>query len=116
MTTAHARNQESLAFGIDVVRRGRHARVTVGGELDIATAPALERTLIEQTRIGTTLVLDLRELSFIDATGLGLLLRTNAHARRDGIEFAVLPGPRVQRLLDLCGLTAQFSTLGPQRH
>jgi hypothetical protein len=39
MTTAHARNQESLAFGIDVVRRGRHARVTVGGELDIATRP-----------------------------------------------------------------------------
>ena len=62
------------------------------------------------------MVLALRELSFIDATGLGLLLRANAHARRDGIEFAVLPGPRVQRLLDLCGLTAQFGTLGPQRH
>ena len=116
MTTAHARNQGPLAFGIDVLHRGRRARVTVGGELDIATVPALERALIEQTRIGRTVVLDLRELSFIDATGLGLLLRTNAHARRDGIEFAVLPGPRVQRLLDLCGLTAQFSTLGPQPH
>jgi anti-anti-sigma factor len=116
MITVHARDEGPPAFGVEVVRRGRHARITVRGELDIATAPALERASIEQTRIGGSVVLDLRELTFIDATGLGLVLRTNAHARRDGIEFAVLPGPRVQRLLDLCGLTPQLRALDPQTH
>jgi anti-anti-sigma factor len=106
MATAHARDEGPPAFGIEVVRRGRHARVTVRGELDIATAPALDRALIEQMRIGRTVTLDFRELTFIDGTGLGLLLRTSAHAhaRRDGLEFAVLPGPRVQRLLDRAAL------------
>ena len=109
MSIAPARDEGPPALGVEVVRRGRRARVTVRGELDIATAPALERALIEQSTIGRTVVLDLRELSFIDATGLRLLVRTNARARRDGIEFAVVPGPRVRRLLDLCGLTPQFS-------
>lgn len=118
MAIAHARDAGPPAFGIEVVHRGRRARVTVRGELDIATAPALERALIELMRIGRPVTLDFRELTFIDATGLGLLLRTNAHAhaRRDGLEFAVLPGPRVQQLLDLCGLASQVRTLDLQTH
>ena len=109
MSIAHARDEGPPALGVEVVRRGRRACVTVRGELDIATAPALERALIEQTRLGRTVVLHLRELRFIDVTALRALVRTNAGARRDGIKFAVVPGPRVQRLLDLCGLTPQFS-------
>jgi len=88
------------------VRRGRHARVTACGELDIATAPVLDGALIAQARIGGSVMLDLRELTFIDATGLAVLLRLNARARRDGIEFTLLPGPRVRQLLALCHLTA----------
>ncbi len=116
MSTARARDEEPPAWGVEVARRGRRARVTVRGELDIATAPALERALIEQTRSGRTVVLDVRELTFIDVTGLWLLVRTNAHARREGLEFAVVPGPCVERLLDLCGLTPQYSAPDPQTH
>ena len=116
MSTARARDEGPPALGVEVVRRGRRAHVTVRGELDIAGAPALERALVEQTRMGRTVVLDLRELTFIDVTGLRLLLRTIADARRDGIEFAVVAGPRVERLLDLCGLTPQFSAPDPQTH
>ena len=62
------------------------------------------------------MVLHLRELRFIDVTALRLLVRTNAGARRDGIKFAVIPGPCVQRLLHLCRLTPQVNALDPQTH
>jgi anti-anti-sigma factor len=109
MTAVRARDEATEAFRVEVTRRGRRGRVIVRGELDIATKPVLERALIEQARIGGPVVLDLRELAFIDATGLELLLRTNAHARRDGMELQLIPGQCVRRLLDLCGLTTQFS-------
>jgi len=114
MSTVPVADEGPPAFAVDVVRRGRHARVTARGELDIATAPVLDEALIEQARIGGSVMLDLRELTFIDATGLAVLLRLNARAQRDRIEFTLLPGPRVRRLLDLCGLTPQFRSLDPQ--
>jgi len=114
MSTVPVPDEGPPAFAVDVVRRGRRARVTARGELDIATAPVLDEALIAQARIGGSVMLDLRELTFIDATGLRLLLRIDAHARRDGIEFTLLPGPRVRQLLDLCHLTTQFRSLDPQ--
>jgi stage II sporulation protein AA (anti-sigma F factor antagonist) len=113
MATVHARDEAPQAFGVEVTRGRRRARVTVRGELDIATKPVLERALIEQARIGGPVVLDLRELTFIDATGLELLLRTNADARRDGRELQLIPGQCVRRLLDLCGVTTRFSYRDP---
>jgi anti-anti-sigma factor len=115
MTAVRARDEAPEAFRVEVARRGRRARVTVRGELDIATKPVLERALIEQARIGGPVVLDLRELALIDATGLELLLRTNARVRRDGRELQLIPGPSVRRLLDLCGVTTQFSYRDPPR-
>jgi anti-anti-sigma factor len=114
MTTVRDRDEALQAFRVEVTRRRRRAQVTVRGELDIATKPVLERALIEQARIGGPVVLDLRELAFIDATGVELLLRTNAQARRNGSELQLIPGQSVRRLLDLCGLTTQFSYLDPQ--
>jgi anti-anti-sigma factor len=115
MTAVRARDEATEAFRVEVTRRGRRARVIVRGELDIATKPVLERALIEQARIGGPVVLDLRELAFIDAAGLELLLHSDAHARRDGWQLQLIPGQCVRRLLDLCGLTTRFSYLDPQR-
>lgn len=114
MTTVRARDEAPQGFRVELTRRGRRVRVTVRGELDIATKPVLERALIEQARIGAPVVLDLRELAFIDARGLELLLRINAQARCDGWELQLIPGQCVRRLLDLCGLTMRFSYLDPQ--
>jgi anti-anti-sigma factor len=114
MTAVRARDEAPEAFRVEVARRGRRARVTVRGELDIATKPVLERALIEQARIGGPVVLDLRELAFIDAQGLELLLHRDADARREGWELQLIPGQCVRRLLDLCGLTTRFSYLDPQ--
>ena len=85
--------------------------VTARGELDIETVPHLRTALDELSAVGwENVVLDLRELTFIDSTGLSLLLEADRAARRTGRSFAIVDGsPAVARLLELVGLTAHFA-------
>jgi anti-anti-sigma factor len=52
------------------------------------------------------LVVDLREVNFIDSTGLALLLRTEAASRQDGFELQILRSgaPAVRSALEASGL------------
>jgi anti-anti-sigma factor len=77
------------------------------GELDLATAPIVDAQLCELVEAGfTSVVLDLRELRFLDSTGLRLLLVWEAKSRAAGVELRVLPGPPpVQRIFAVAGLT-----------
>ena len=81
--------------------------LTIGldGELDIATAPALERLLREVERDRwPTVVLDLRQLSFIDSSGIRALLTANDRiGRRDGRVFVRHPSRAVRRTLAAIG-------------
>jgi anti-anti-sigma factor len=71
------------------------------GELDLDTAQELEAVLATQS--GPVMV-DLRELSFIDLTGLRLLLAADARSRQDGMNLRFIPGRIVQRLLEVTEL------------
>jgi anti-anti-sigma factor len=110
MTTAHADCYDvPEAIQIEVAHRGQRTLITVRGELDLATAPALERVLAAQTRHKRPLVLDLRGLSFIDASGLGVLLRADADARHHHTGLNLIPGNAVTRLLELCRISTHFT-------
>jgi anti-anti-sigma factor len=95
------------AFEIDQVNRADGTVVvTVRGELDMATAPELQAVLADLAARGQGTVLDLSALSFIDSTGLRLVLAAGVESERDGWGFALardLPTP-VDRLLDLAGV------------
>ena len=81
--------------------------LTIGldGELDLATAPALERLLREVERDRwPTVVLDLRQLSFIDSSGIRALLTANDRiGRRDGRMLVGHPSRAVRRTLAAIG-------------
>lgn len=95
------------SFGIQVVRNGSATRIAPAGELDIATTPALERAIDDATGEGAALVLDLRELTFMDSTGLRTLAQTNARAADEGFEFSIVRGSRqIERVLEISGLGA----------
>jgi anti-sigma B factor antagonist len=56
------------------------------------------------------LVIDLRNLAFIDSTGLVLLTRWDLGAERDGYDMALIPGREpIHRLFRLTGLDRQFT-------
>jgi len=95
-------------FSVRSERDGRVHRVTPRGELDVATAPTLEGELDALPVLDPDLVIvvDLTELTFMDSTGLHLLVSLN---ERFPERLRVINGsPSVERLLDLSGARDQL--------
>ena len=93
-------------FDLRVVRDERSVHIVPCGELDIATTPELEQVLREATADGVTeIVLDLRELTFMDSTGLRALAQANWRAEECGVTLAIIRGsPQIERVLEISGL------------
>jgi len=84
----------------------RAITLTLSGELDLLSSPALGRAIEDLARLDVELILvDLREVVFMDSTGLHTVLRIQQAAHEAGRRFALIRGPDpVQRLFDLTGL------------
>ena len=62
----------------------------------------------------SVLTVDLRELSFLDSTGLRALLQLRTRCEAHGCRLLLIPGPpTVQRAFDVSGLTAHFTIVDP---
>ena len=80
------------------------AWVHVAGDLDIATSPQLVRTLREALSQARLVVLDLRELAFMDSAGVHAIVDASTRARQAGRQLVLLRGPaHVDRLFALTG-------------
>jgi anti-anti-sigma factor len=74
------------------------------GDLDLATVEDLHTALNRIDGAGR-LVLDLRGLTFIDSSGLQLLVTLHHRAQRDEFELSVIaPAGAPNRAIELCGL------------
>jgi anti-anti-sigma factor len=98
-------------FEVQVRDEDRAVVVGVTGELDLASSPGLEQELEKLAASGAGLVIvDLRELEFMDSTGLSVLVRAHQQATESGQRFAVVRGPQqVQRLLSLTGVADRLT-------
>jgi anti-sigma B factor antagonist len=99
------------AFSVRLERRGDAAVVVPTGELDLATAPALEASLNRAFADDVPrVVLDLRELEFIDSSGLRTLLTARRQADDAGKPFSLVAGHRgLERTLEIAGVHKVFS-------
>jgi anti-anti-sigma factor len=103
------------------VRRHRgHTWIDVTGDLDLATAPALNAA-IEETphRAGQSVLLDLTMLTFCDAAGLDVLLDQHHRLGAAGGALVLLnPPPLTLRLLTVTGLDRHLDIRppGPPAH
>ncbi|MHB1836281.1 MAG: STAS domain-containing protein [Solirubrobacteraceae bacterium] len=94
---------ENPHFQMREDRVDRRVTISLVGELDLAGAPSLEDRLGELESAGEPVRLDLSRLTFIDSTGIKVLIRALMRARRDGWELEVAPRltPPVSRVLKL---------------
>jgi anti-sigma B factor antagonist len=98
-------------FGVDVARPRGGVVVVVTGELDVATAPELDAALLAAEVGAEQVVVDLTRLSFLDSTGLKILVRS---ARRVGTPFTlVCPSDNraVARVLGFAGFDDAFQVV-----
>lgn len=96
------------AFSLAIHPAGDRVVVELHGELDLfSTRPVRER-VTELVGAGfAEVVLDLRGLTFIDSTGMRLLLALNLQARQDGWSLSLIRGPEsVQRVFRIAGTAA----------
>jgi anti-sigma B factor antagonist len=85
------------------------AHVLLMGDLDLATAPFLARELhhVDPDR---DLVIDVGLLSFLDMTGLGVLVSEHERLLAHGYKLTIYaPTPRAQRILEITGLDQIFT-------
>jgi anti-anti-sigma factor len=87
-------------------RDDRKARLVLGGELDMDARFQAEQALDELLSAPLEqLVVDLGEVTFVDSTGMGLVLELNDRARSEGFRLRLLRGPdEVQRVFELAGV------------
>ena len=102
-------------FTCETGRNGEAAWVRPAGDLDLDTVHRVESALAELRGEGyRDLVLDLRGLTFMDSTGLRLVIRWHTAAQDDEFSFAVVPGPDVvQRVFRLTGMDAHLTIAEP---
>jgi anti-anti-sigma factor len=78
------------------------------GELDRASAPLLKLALGEDELRARLVVLDLRDVTFMDSSGIHVILDATAEARRAGGRLVHVRGPaHVDRALTLTGAATQ---------
>jgi anti-anti-sigma factor len=101
-----------VTFIIDIERDGPIVGLRCDGELDVAGCPklidAFDRTL---SRDLARVVVDLRQVTFIDSTGLGCLLHGSLKADSLGVSFAVLPGSHVREFLEATALSHRLGSI-----
>ncbi len=93
-------------FNVAEQQQGAASVLTVRGELDLRTSPELEERLGNAFEAGAELViLDLRQIEFMDSTGLRVLLGAHQRAQESGRRFALVKGAdQVERVLTLTGV------------
>jgi anti-anti-sigma factor len=94
-------------FTCNVTPERDHVIVAPRGELDMATVGLVEQELRQLHEAGfRSIVLDLGGLTFMDSSGLHLVMRWADDASRNGFAFELEPGPPVvQRIFELAAVT-----------
>jgi anti-anti-sigma factor len=93
-------------FTVNTSRAGATVTVSCAGELDIATAPAVEEAVGEilASDPPETLELDWSKLTFMDSTGIRLLLTIVKRSAARGVDLLWRLSEPAQRALDAVGI------------
>ena len=94
-------------FAIDLDERDDRVVVVPRGELDMASAPELEQTIMPRIADAKWVVLDLRSLDFIDSSGLRVVVGAHRAAEEGGGRFTCVrgaAGSTVHRIVEIAGI------------
>lgn len=104
-------------LSLEIIEVSGSARLVLRGDLDSASASSADRALRDLLdRDVRRVVLDLRELDFIDSMGVKFLIDCRDRARELGVEIALAYGEGVvERVLNVSGVAKLFERHGDDR-
>jgi anti-sigma B factor antagonist len=94
--------------------QGDRTVLSVGGEIDVYTAPQLRQRLIELVEEGSQhIIVDMEQVEFLDSTGLGVLVGGLKRVRAlDGSLRLVCSQERILKIFRITGLEKVFGIHG----
>jgi anti-anti-sigma factor len=96
------------SFALAVDSDGGRVTFIPSGELDLATVPELEEKVLDAVRSAAQpVVIDLRELTFMDSTGVRTIVAAHQLAEESGCDLRVVRPPRdspVARVIEISGI------------
>jgi anti-sigma B factor antagonist len=99
-------------LGIAIKSAGKNASIIeLIGELDMGTVPQVEGRLRQALEANDGVILDLSDLSFIDSTGIGLLI--DAHQATEGsgkLHTVISPNSQIERVFRIAGIDRALPT------
>ena len=103
----------ALSFRVDVEHDRALVRVCPVGEFDLDTVAQVAAEIDRLCDAGfARIALDLRRTTFLDSTGVHLVLDAHAASSRDGWDFDVIAGPpQVQRTFEIAGILSRVRFL-----
>jgi len=103
----------ALQLDVSQADSGLAPLATVSGEVDVSSAPALRDGLTELIAKGTSVVVDLTGVGFLDSTGLGALVAARKAAEDLGVQLPlVCSSERILKLFTITGLDGVFTICG----
>ena len=113
MSATHA--PTDLKFELHVEPERDAVRVCPHGEVDLATTGAIREKFEGGSGLGfRRIALDLRDVTFLDSSGVRLVLELLESSRAAGWQFAVIEGPAaVQRILEVTGVQSRLPLIAP---
>lgn len=79
------------------------ATIAVAGRLDTTTAPMLDKTINEDIRDVTHLILDIKDVAYISSAGLRVLLSAQKKMQRIGSMKVMNVCPEVMEVFEMTG-------------
>ena len=94
------------SFSISTAEQDNAIHVLLSGDLDLSTAKQAEQAIEDAEKAGRpTVVVDLRRLSFMDSTGLRVIVSADKRARRSNRRVVIIQGPApVRRVFEITRL------------
>jgi|SRR5215211_3461726 len=104
----------NLGYAFSVHRTDGYCVVRASGELDIASVGAMGACVRQARRHAGPIVVDLRDVTFMDTFALRALLALQLESDDTG-SFHVVPGEGIQRVLDLAGFRDVLRWISPEQ-
>lgn len=100
-----------MDLGLSARVEGDYTVIAVSGELDVFTAPSLDKLLAESIEAGSiSLIVDLTDVTFLDSTGLGSMVKGLKGTKDQGGSLRVVASAdRIVKVFKITGLDQAMS-------
>jgi anti-anti-sigma factor len=97
-------------LGLDISQSPDRTKLAVAGEIDMDSAPQLlEAIVLAHQAAGTDVIVDLRDVTFMDSRGLAAMITAQRHLAREQAHLRLVnPCPAVAAVLEITGVRSLF--------